>query len=214
LTSGEIIHLPTSYELVAEDVTVSLLEDTSTTGTLNVTNPIGGVLTYEIVEISNNGEFTLDTEGSYSYMPSANYNGNDSVSIKITNEYGLSTTTTLSFEIEAVNDAPILLNNDIESYTLKNIREAEGNIEAEDIDGDTLNYTVTTATTHGAFNIDANGNWNYQANASFNGKDSAVITVDDGNGGSVEKTLHFQRDGYIYEGVTFLSTIQAITILL
>jgi Ca2+-binding RTX toxin-like protein len=182
----------------------ALDEDTSTTGTLNVTNPIGGALTYEIVEISNNGEFTLDAEGSYSYIPSANYNGNDSVNIKVTNEYGLSTTSTFSFEIEAVNDAPILLNNDVESYTLKNIREAEGKIEAEDIDGDTLNYTVTTATTHGELNIDANGNWNYQANASFNGKDSAVISVDDGNGGSVEKTLYFQRDGYIYEGGNLL----------
>ncbi|MCK9332774.1 MAG: Ig-like domain-containing protein, partial [Candidatus Cloacimonetes bacterium] len=174
---------------------VALDEDTSTTGTLNVTNPIGGALTYEIVEMSTNGEFALDAEGSYSYMPSANYNGNDSVSIKITNEYGLSTTTTLSFEIEAVNDAPILLNNDTEAYTLKNIREVDGSIEAEDIEGDTLTYTVTTAAAHGTLSVDANGNWNYQANASFNGKDSAVITVDDGNGGSVEKTLHFQRDG-------------------
>ncbi|MGE3612525.1 MAG: calcium-binding protein [Sulfurimonas sp.] len=184
--------------------TLNLQEDTSAVGTLSVTNPIGGALTYEILSGSSNAEFILNSEGNFSYTPSANYNGRDLIEVKVTNEYGLSSTAILNFEIEAVNDAPILLNSDAESYTLQNVREVDGIIEAEDIDGDTLNYTITTAATQGTFSVDTNGNWNYKADASFNGNDSATITIDDGNGGSAQKVLNFSREGYIYDGADLI----------
>ncbi|MGE3612046.1 MAG: Ig-like domain-containing protein, partial [Sulfurimonas sp.] len=182
-----------------DTVAFNLQEDNISTNNLNVYNPVGGALTYEIIATSENGTFTLDENGEYSYNPSQNYNGLDAVIVKVTNEYGLNTTSTLTFDIEAVNDAPIVL-VESETFTLTNIRDIDGKIEASDVDGDTLTYIVTTQAEHGVVTIDNEGNWHYKADPTYNGKNSAAITVDDGNGGAITSTLNFTRQGYIYEG--------------
>jgi VCBS repeat-containing protein len=181
------------------NTTFELLEDESSNATLNIANPVGGALTYEVLSSSNNAAFSIDENGAFTYTPNANYNGSDSVKIKVTNEYGLSTTTTLNFEVEAVNDAPEL-QTPVENIDLVNIREVDGTIEASDVDGNSLTYTVTSNVSHGELSVDQEGNWHYRADAHYNGSDGATITIDDGNGGVVEKILNFSREGYIYEG--------------
>lgn len=278
------------------DSTSNLLEDTSTNGMLNVINPIGGTLTYEILNTSTKGAFSVNETGEWTYTPTANLNGDDSVTVKVTNSYGLSTTTTLNLAIEAVNDAPVVtditilnavnedsgtiiitaqqllsnasdVDNDSlsiknltassgalvdnhngtwiltpdanfngtitlnysvtdgqidtdahaiqyvtqvndaptvvtnnEHYLLDNIRTVTGTIAARDIDGDLLSYTVSSQATHGELSVDTHGNWSYKANGSYNGDDYAVITIDDGHGGTVTSVLNFTVKGYIYEG--------------
>lgn len=181
------------------DAMNNLLEDNTSTGLFNVTNPIGGVLLYEVITPTANGDFAVDADGNWNYNPSQDYNGNDSVIIKVTNEYGLSSTSRLDFVIEAVNDVPIVTITE-EAFTLTNVRDISGFIEASDVDGDILGYSVTTQATHGLVSVDSEGNWHYKADGSYNGADSAVITVDDGNGASVLKTLNFTIEGYLYEG--------------
>jgi VCBS repeat-containing protein len=183
-----------------EALTYNVLEDSPSEHTLNVVNPIGGVLTYEIVTPTNNGTFSIDTTGSFNYNPNQDYHGADTVSVKVTNEYNLSTTSTISFDIEAVNDTPIVINEQSD-FTLINSRDVEGKVEAQDIDNDTLLYTVSTQAEHGVVSIDVDGNWNYKADASYNGSDSAIVTVDDNSGSynsSVTTTLNFTIEGYIY----------------
>jgi len=180
-------------------VSETLVEDTTLANSLHVNNPIGGELSYEIVEASGNGSFSLDTDGSYAYSPFANYNGLDTVTIKVTNEYGLSSIQTLNLNITPINDAPELTEDTL-SYTLKNIRVVQGQVEATDIDGDTLSYSISSQANHGVVSIDEEGNWSYKADGSYNGSDSAIITIDDGNGGVVSQTLNFEIQGYIYEG--------------
>jgi len=85
---------------------MSLAEDTPLNSLLSVNNPVGGALSYEIVNTSTHGTFTLNADGSYKYMPSSDYNGTDSVVLKVTNEYGLSTTQTLGLTITPIDDAP------------------------------------------------------------------------------------------------------------
>ena len=83
---------------------------------------------------------------------------------------------------------------------LLNIRDLEGTVDAVDVDGDTLTYTVQMAPQHGSVVIDDAGKWHYRADAAYNGEDSAVIAVDDGNGGVATATLNFTVEGYLYEG--------------
>ncbi|MDT8338592.1 MAG: Ig-like domain-containing protein [Sulfurimonas sp.] len=181
------------------DSTSNLLEDNPSEGIFNVVNPIGGVLTYEVLTATANGGFSVDTDGGWNYNPSQDYNGSDSVVVKVTNEYGLSTTSTLTFDIEAVNDAPIVA-LESEAFTLTNIRDLEGKVEASDVDEDVLTYTVATQASNGVVTIDSEGNWHYKADGSFNGTDSATILINDGAGGTVTSRLDFTVEGYIYEG--------------
>lgn len=170
---------------------LSLLEDTPLSNLLDVSNPVGGTLTYEIVNATTHGAFTLNNDGSYSYNPSSNYNGVDSVTLKVTNEYGLSTTQTIALDITPINDAPIVTEGTV-SLTLHDIRNASGHVQSSDIDGDTLRYSTSTNPNHGTLTVDsATGQWSYSAVKGYMGADSAIIKVDDGNGGVVEQTLNF-----------------------
>ncbi len=172
------------------DSTSNLLEDTSSTGTLNVVNPIGGALMYEVLNASTKGAFSINEAGEWNYTPNADLNGTDSVTVKVTNTYGLSTTATLSLAIEAVNDAPILTETPAQ-VTLYAGASTTGAIKASDVDGDVLSYNVTTVPEHGTLSIDDQGHWNYTAERYYAGKSSATVTVDDGHGGTVATSLNF-----------------------
>ncbi|HEX5623573.1 MAG TPA: Ig-like domain-containing protein [Sulfuricurvum sp.] len=167
-----------------------LLEDTSATGMFNVINPIGGTLGYEVLNPSAKGFFSVNESGEWSYTPDTQLNGSDSVMVKVTNSYGLSTTTTLSFSIQAVNDVPVFVQTPA-PLTLYAGSGASGVIKASDADGDMLHYTINSAPEHGTLRINEKGEWNYTAQRYYAGKSSAIVTVDDGHGGSAETTLSF-----------------------
>ena len=172
------------------DSTSNLLEDTHSAGTLNVVNPIGGTLVYEVLNTSSKGVFAINEAGEWNYTPNADLNGSDSVTIKATNAYGLSTTATLNLAIEAVNDAPILTETP-SAVTLYAGATSTGSIKASDVDGDTLSYSVTSTPEHGTLSINEKGEWNYSAERYYAGESSATISIDDGHGGSVLTTLNF-----------------------
>ena len=174
---------------VIDDRTINLDEDASTGDVLSVVNPIGGTLTWEVTQGSVNGDFSLDADGNYIYTPTADYNGSDSVTLTVTNAYGLSDTTTLTFDVAPVNDAPVAPVE--ENHTLQDIRELAGTLAAADVDGDTLTYTVSGAPANGYLSIDTGGNWTYTPADLFMGADSVQVTITDGNGGEVTTTLNF-----------------------
>ena len=185
---------------IVTDYALNILEDNSFSGTIEVGNPSNATLTYSISSDASNGVVTIDENtGLATYTPNKDYNGVDSLSITVTNEYGLSSTSNIIFDIEAVNDTPIVV-DDSPEYTMTNVRDLDGNVEASDVDGDVLSYSVATQATNGVVSIDEEGNWHYKADGSFNGSDSATILVDDGNGATVTSTLNFNVEGYIYEG--------------
>ena len=190
---------------------LSLLEDNSYSNTLSVTNPIGGMLTYEVVDATDHGVFVLNSDGTYSYNPSANYNGVDSVTLKVTNEYGLSTTQTIELNIASVNDIPTFESSEDEAYVLKNTRIVTGALNANDVDGDTLSYTLSTNPTHGTLTLDqTTGEWSYESLFGYIGSDSATISVSDGKGGVITKELTFASKGLVYEGGDLTLSAQTI----
>jgi trimeric autotransporter adhesin len=172
------------------DSSSNLLEDTNVTGVLNVVNPIGGALVYEVLNASAKGSFSVNESGEWSYTPNADLNGSDSITVKVTNAYGLSSTATVSLAIEAVNDAPILTETPAQ-VTLYAGSSTSGVIKASDVDGDVLSYSVTANPDHGTFSIDNQGHWNYTAERYYAGESSATLTIDDGHGESITTTLNF-----------------------
>ena len=88
------------------------------------------------------------------------------------------------------NHAPVLIQTPA-SVTLNAGTSATGSIFASDVDGDILNYSVSTAPEHGTLAIDNNGAWNYTAERYYAGQTSATVNVNDGHGGSVVTTLNF-----------------------
>ena len=121
--------------LTAVDDTAQGDEDTAILGSVadNDTTTSGGTLSYAIntdlfVKENEDGSFTLsqgvltlDPEfsqnGQYSFQPNENYNGTDSFSYTVTDSgSGERAVQTVTITVDAVNDAPVILDADSEGF--------------------------------------------------------------------------------------------------
>src|SRR5205814_1367465 len=97
---------------VAANNSYSTDEDTALTvaapGVLgNDTDVDSPTLTAVLVAGPSHGTLTLNANGSFTYTPSANYNGADSFSYKDNDGAADSNVATVALTINAVNDAPV-----------------------------------------------------------------------------------------------------------
>ena len=74
----------------------------------------GDPLTAVLVTGSVHGSLSLNSDGSFTYTPSGNYNGSDSFVYKVNDGTADSNLATVTLTITAVNDAPLAT---AESYT-------------------------------------------------------------------------------------------------
>jgi hypothetical protein len=137
----------------------TLDEDTTltvpATGVLgNDTDVDGDTLSAILITGPSNGSVTLNTDGSFTYTPSANFNGSDSFTYRANDGALDSAPATVRLTINAVNDAPTL--NDAGFSVAENSPNstAVGTVTGGDVDGDTLSYSIVGGNTGGAFAID------------------------------------------------------------
>lgn len=182
--------------LQIEDFGLSLQEDGSVSDRLSVANPIGGRLVYTLTQEPSNGILQVQEDGTFTYTPNGNYNGTDQAVMSITNDYGLSSSATIGFAIQPVNDAPVV--KETESFVLFGVPSLAGQIDATDVDGDELSYKVIKGPGNGAFTIDGGGRWIFSPERGYMGEGQAVIALEDGKGGVASTTLNFLVN--VYEG--------------
>ncbi|AUC85931.1 hypothetical protein CW731_11795 [Polaribacter sp. ALD11] len=130
------------------------------------------------------GVLKINSDGSYSFIPTENYNGSIP-QITYTASGGTSTAnSTLDLTVTPVNDVPVA-NDDLSSTdpgipVIINVLPNDSNI-----DGDTLTVTsITAQPANGTVVINGDGTVTYTPNAGFNtGTDIFEYQVCDGNGG-------------------------------
>jgi len=169
---------------------VTLDEDTAVEGRLTVDNPVGGSLTFLIDDESEYGVFQIDEEGRYTYIPSADFYGEDRVNLTVRNEYGMPAEATVSLTVLPVNDLP-----QVEAppkNLLQDVRVSAGKLEASDVDGDLLRFSSIGEQPAGTLSFKENGSWEYKAAAGFIGNDAATVLIEDGKGGSRTVQLQFE----------------------
>ena len=126
---------------------------------------------------------SLNTDGSFTYTPSGNYNGSDSFVYKVNDGAADSNLATVSLTITAVNDAPAAT---AESYTTAEdtaliVDAASGLLkDATDIDGDRSSGCPGQRTVHGSLSLNTDGSFTYTPSGNYNGSDSFVYKVNDG----------------------------------
>jgi VCBS repeat-containing protein len=62
-----------------------------------------------LVSGPSNGSLTLNTDGSFSYTPDANFNGSDSFTYEVSDSLLTSSTATVTITVNPVNDAPVVV---------------------------------------------------------------------------------------------------------
>ena len=141
-----------------------------------------------IIEATNpaNGAVTIENNNQLIYTPNANYNGTDSFDYVIS-DGKTELTKTINLEISSENDAPIVISSEV------SVNEDGAVIidilrDVIDSDGDNVAIESISNPTNGAAEIFDN-KIVYIPKENFNGSDSLIYTISDGNGGIVTKKL-------------------------
>ncbi len=206
----------TDVVVVPEDTPVSgnvLSNDTDAdNNTLTVTGytvdgVAGTIAAGTATVIANVGTLVINADGSFSFSPSANYNGSvPAVSYSITDGNGQTASAALVLgPVDAQNDAPVVASAVVVA-TIDEDTVLNGQVVASDIDGDVLEYSVSQAPVHGAVTVNAlTGAYSYQPSANYNGEDAFIVQVRDPFGlivaQRVEITVVAQNDAPVTAAV-------------
>ncbi|ENP8457288.1 tandem-95 repeat protein, partial [Photobacterium damselae] len=172
---------PVNDAPVGEDVSVETQEETAVTGQLTATDVDGDNLTFKPGTNPENGQVTVNADGSWEYVPNPDFNGEDSFTVVVDDGNGGTDTITVTVNVTPVNDAPV--GEDVSAETPEETA-VTGQLTATDADGDNLTFKPGTNPENGSVTVNPDGSWEYVPNPDFNGEDSFTVVVDDGNGGS------------------------------
>ncbi|MGQ0598680.1 tandem-95 repeat protein, partial [Aquabacterium sp.] len=186
LSTVSVTVTPVNDAPVSNSPSVSGAEDAVITGTITASDVEGDTLSYQVSADPAHGQVTVASDGSFSYTPTANYNGSDSFTVLVSDGQGGTTVSTVSVNITAVNDAPTTQNV---SASGAEDTAITGQVSGNDVDGDTLSYTKGSDPTHGSVTVQADGSFSYTPTANFHGSDSFTVTVSDGQGGTATSTI-------------------------
>ena len=178
---------PVNDPPIAVNDSYSTNEDTTLTvaapGVLaNDVDVDGDALTVSVVSSPSHGTLTLNTNGSVSYSPAANYNGPDSFTYKARDGVADSNVATVSITVVAVNDPPVAAGDNYSTNEDTTLTVAAPGVLANDtdVDGDALTAIVVSGPSHGTLTLSANGSISYTPAANYNGLDSFTYKANDG----------------------------------
>jgi VCBS repeat-containing protein len=146
-------------------------------------------LTTELVSNVSNGTLTLNANGSFSYVPDADFSGSDSFTYNATDSLLDSNVVTVSITVDAVNDAPTISDVADQSTNEDTATGAIG-ITVGDVDNAAAGLVVTASSSNQALVTDANlvlgGSGTGRTlvatpEADANGTTTITLTVSDGN---------------------------------
>jgi len=155
--------------------------------TLNVASPgvlgndqLTGVASAVLVTPPSSGSLGLNSDGSFTYTPSADYWGSDSFTYKFTSGGVESTLAAVDLTVNPVNDAPVAA---YDSATTAYNTPIAVNALANDTDADNDGLSVgaiTVAPSNGSAAVNPDNTITYTPNTGFSGTDRFYYTATDG----------------------------------
>ncbi len=178
----------------ASSTSFTTAEDTAHNGQLSASDADGDALQYSIVTGASKGTVVLTNTatGTFTYTPAADVTGGDSFTFLVNDGTINSAAATVTIDITPVNDTPVAHNV---SFNAETNTEYSGQLSADDVDGDTLTYSIVSGSSKGSVSIvdAAAGTFVYTPNSNETGSDSFTFKVNDGNvdsaAGSVSVTI-------------------------
>ncbi len=166
----------------AESITTT--EDQPVGITLSSSDIEGDALAYSIVTAPEKGSLS-GTAPDLVYTPAANATGTDSFTYAASDSSSTSVPATVSITITPVNDAPVANPLNISTFQEQTSYFA---LNASDIDGDNLTYSIVRAPLHGTLGGTA-PDLTYIPDAGYFGRDSFICKVSDGLLNSADATV-------------------------
>ncbi|GJM28772.1 MAG: hypothetical protein DHS20C17_14070 [Cyclobacteriaceae bacterium] len=137
-----------------------------------------------IVDLPLNGTAVSNPDGTVTYTPNPEFNGDDDFTYTVEDDLGaVSNIATVSIQVASVNDPPVAV-DDINNSTNEDTPIIINlTVNDSDPDGTIDNSTIMpTDPSNGTVTVLTNGNVQYSPNQDFNGTDSFTYTVNDDGG--------------------------------
>jgi gliding motility-associated-like protein len=198
--------------IIGENLVVN--EDELLTGNILINgdnDPEGTNLIITTIAINgpSNGIFLIESNGDFSYTPSNNFNGLDTILIQICDE-GIPTPAcgidTLIISVLPINDSPSVNNELILLLINTNF---SGNLLDNDFDIESTSLIASALisnASNGSFTFNPDGSFTYTPNTSFIGFDTVVVSVCD-NGFPLPALC--SNDTLIFEVTVFPFSVSA-----
>jgi autotransporter-associated beta strand protein len=146
-----------------------------------------GTLTATLVANASHGTVTLQSNGAFSYVPTAGYTGTDSFTYQANDGIASSNTATVTI---TVNPLPVA---NADSYvTDKGVTldvAAAAGVLANDTGSGALTATLVANAAHGTVTLQSNGAFSYVPTAGYTGSDSFTYQANDGIASSNTATV-------------------------
>jgi VCBS repeat-containing protein len=162
-------------------------EDTPLTVTLpgllaNDSDADGNTLTAVLVAGPAHGTLTLNANGSFTYTPNSNFNGDDSFTYSANDGTANSNIATVAITVCPINDAPVANNDSYVTNQNTPLTVTVPGVLANDTDaeGSGLTAILNSGPSHGTLTLNANGSFTYTAVTGYTGSDSFTYRASDG----------------------------------
>jgi VCBS repeat-containing protein len=184
LATVSIVVYPVNPAPVAANDSYTAAEDTTLSvaapGVLaNDVGPAGTTLTAVLVARPADGALTLNSDGSFTYIPTTGFTGTDSFTYQASDGPYLSNVATVTFAV-----APLVANNDSYS-TAENtaLKVAAPGVLSNDTDPGSLPLTavLVAGASHGSATLNSDGSFTYTPATNFFGFDSFTYKTTNGS---------------------------------
>ena len=176
---------------VAVDDTFITNEDTSLTDTLatNDTPSGDGGNVWTLATDPTHGTVVVNIDGSFTYTPTADYNGADSFTYTITDADGDTSTATVNLTVNPVDDVPVAVNDTFTTDEDTSLTDTLAGNDTPSGDGGNV-WTLATGPAHGTVVVNPDGTFSYTPTANYNGPDSFTYTITDADGDTSTATVN------------------------
>ncbi|MDH3717439.1 MAG: cadherin-like domain-containing protein, partial [Planctomycetota bacterium] len=171
----------------------------------------GDPLTVDTTPVAGpaNGTLTLNSDGTFTYTPTADFNGADAFTYRISDGNGGSATATVTLTVSPLNDSPVARDN----LYITTGGAVTGNVLTDDtgvgIDGDpdgeplSVNTTPVSGPAQGSLVLNSDGSFTYTPDPTFtSGQDSFSYEVTDPSGAVSVATVEIDMQpvfGFAYD---------------
>ncbi|WP_434567821.1 tandem-95 repeat protein [Vibrio chagasii] len=176
----------TSYS-VEEDGSITLSDAQLLANSSDVE---GEVFVSDVSYSGTDGVFTDNGDGTYTFSPNENFNGDISLDVSVMDEDGATAETTAGIDVIAVNDLPVAGSTtySVDEDNVITISDAQLLANSSDIEGDVSVSDVSYSGTDGIFTDNGDGTYSFAPNENFNGNVSLDVTVADEDGATAQTT--------------------------
>lgn len=164
----------------------------------NDSDPDDDPLVVSLVTDVAYGTLDLNADGSFTYMPDADFNGEDSFVYELysladgTTDPFYSDQATVIITVTPVNDAPVAVDDTYETAEDVELVVAAPGVLTNDTDvdaEDTHTAVLATDVLHGSLTLNADGSFSYMPDVDFYGEDSFTYMANDGTADSNVATV-------------------------